>query len=869
MNRHSFSVAFGLGALAVVWVAAVVATAHLLVLLMAAIIGAVYVFGALELRQYRQATATLSQALADIPEGLTSLTDWLARLHPSLHNAVRLRVEGERTGLPGPALTPYLVGLLVMLGMLGTFLGMVVTLNGAVFALEGSSNVAGIRAAFSEPIKGLGLAFGTSVAGVATSAMLGLMSSLARRERAQAAQQLDTQIATRLRGFSLTHQRQETFKALQQQSQALPLVIGQLQDSIQAMVAQMAQTSQQINERLLSNQDRFHQETQATYTELARSVDASLRTSLSQSMQVATDSIRPVVQATMTEMAQQSQGMHERMVQTTQQQLGELQTRFSESAGAVAQTWSEALSQHEQTSTALLGRMGQTLDQFGQTFEQSSQALVASVQAAHAQQHALQSSADQQKQDAWQASLETLAASLHSQWQASGTQTLAQQQQICDTLTQTAQTITQQVQSQATQTLADIHRVQDQQAATDQQRLATWQTALEAMAASLHSQWQQSGTQTLAQQQAICDTLTLTAQTVTQQVQSHTTQTLAEITRAQDQQAAADQQRLDAWKTALEGTANTLHQQWQASGTQTLAQQQQICDTLTRTAQDIQDHSQAHATQTLADITRLMGSAEELMRTRIASEAEWAAQHSARANELTAMLKAELSALRDDEAERGQAAVARLTDLQTAVAAHLTTLGTALEDPITRLIETASEAPKAAAEVIGQLRKEISISVARDNELLEERTRIMQTLSSLLDAINHASTEQRGVIDTLVTSSSAALAQAGAQFSAQVNQESAKLGDIAAHVTSSAIEVASLGETFGFAVRSFNESNEKLMANLQRIEAAIGQSMTRSDEQLAYYVAQAREMIDLSITSQKDVLEALQSRATTASEGAV
>jgi hypothetical protein len=51
-------------------------------------------------------------------------------LHPSLRNAVRLRVEGERVAMPGPALTPYLVGLLVLLGMLGTLLGMVATLRG-------------------------------------------------------------------------------------------------------------------------------------------------------------------------------------------------------------------------------------------------------------------------------------------------------------------------------------------------------------------------------------------------------------------------------------------------------------------------------------------------------------------------------------------------------------------------------------------------------------------------------------------------------------------------------------------------------------------------------------------------------------------
>ena len=45
---------------------------------------------------------------------------------------------------------------------------------------------------------------------------------------------------------------------------------------------------------------------------------------------------------------------------------------------------------------------------------------------------------------------------------------------------------------------------------------------------------------------------------------------------------------------------------------------------------------------------------------------------------------------------------------------------------------------------------------------------------------------------------------------------------------------------------------------LGRIEAALAQSMSRSDEQLAYYVAQAREIIDLSIMSQRQVVEDLQ-----------
>jgi len=798
--------------------------------------------------------------------------------------------------------------------------------------------VAGIRAAFSEPIKGLGLAFGTSVAGVATSAMLGLMSSLARRERAQASQTLDSCIASSLRGFSLTHQRQETFKALQQQSQALPQVVAQLQ----AMMVQMAQTSEQINAQLMANQQSFHQEVHTAYTGLAQSVDQSLRTSLSQSMQVASDGIRPVVQATMTHMAEQAQHMNDKLLQNTQQQLTELNAQFSATAAGVAQTYSTALSQHEASSTGMLERVGQTLDGFSQTFEQRSQALLTQIQTAQAAQQAQQSSADQERLQTWTAALDNMAATLNSQWQASGkqtlaqqqaicdaltqtakqvteqvqahttqsladiqrvhsdheaadqvrlnafkvslentasalgqqwqvsgNQTLAQQQAICDTLTQTAQAISTQVQNQASQTLAEIQRVQTAQVSQDQQRLDTWKTSLDAMATSLQSQWQNAGDKTLAQQQQICDTLTHTAAQVTEQVQAHTTQTLAALQRVHSDRETADQVRLDAFKASLESTATALGQQWQTSGAQTLAQQQAICDTLTQTAQAITTHTQTQATQTLGEITRLMASSEELMRARIASEAQWAAQHAQRAEELSALLRTELSALREAEDARGQAAVARLSELQTTVTGHLTTLGTALEDPITRLIETASEAPKAAAEVIGQLRQEISVSVARDNTLLEERTRIMDTLSHLLDAINHASTEQRSVIDNLVSSSTVTLNEANTQFIEHVSSESAKLGDIAAQVTASAVDVASLGETFAFAVRSFTETNDKLMGNLQRIEQAIDKSMTRSDEQLAYYVAQAREIIDLSISSQKDVLETLQSRAAQAREGAV
>jgi hypothetical protein len=723
MKRFSFLIAFGLGALALIWVAAAVANSHFLVLVMTLLIGAVYGFGAWELRQYRATTNALNQGLNQVPTDLAQLNDWLDTLPAALQNPVRQRVQDERVALPGPVFTPYLVGLLVMLGMLGTFLGMVVTLNGAVFALEGSNSIAGVRAAFSEPIKGLGLAFGTSVAGVATSAMLGLMSSLARRERALSSQQLDTLAHTQLQRFSLAHQRQQSYLALEQQAQALPQVLQQLQ----ALMTQMASSTEQTHTQLLASQHSFQhmvqQEVHSAYTGLAQSVDQSLRTSLSHSLQLASDGIRPVVQATMAQLAEQAQSLNDRLLHNTQQQLGEVHTQLTATAAALAHTSAQTLSLHEQSSSRMSERVGQTLEAFGHNFERSAQALVAQVGSAQTQQHA--------------------------------------------------------------------------------------------------------------------------------------------------QQSSADQQRLDSWQAALHRMADALHQQWQASGTHTLTQQQAICDALARTAQDISTHSQTQATQTLAEITRLLASSEALVQTRIAAEAQWTAHHSQRAEELSALLRQELSALRQAEDARGQAAVARLAELQSTVTAHLSTLGTALEAPITRLIETASQAPKAAAEVIGQLRQEISVSVARDNALLEERTRILGTLSGLLDAINHASTEQRGVIDALLVSSQASLAQTSEQFQQHVALETGKLGDIAAQVTASAVDVASLGESLGFAVRAFSQTNEQLMAQLQRIEQALGQSMTRSDEQLAYYVAQAREIIDLSIGSQKDVLDALQRRTDLSPEGAV
>lgn len=110
---------------------------------------------------------------------------------------------------------------------------------------------------------------------------------------------------------------------------------------------------------------------------------------------------------------------------------------------------------------------------------------------------------------------------------------------------------------------------------------------------------------------------------------------------------------------------------------------------------------------------------------------------------------------------------------------------------------------------------------------------------------------------SMLERSVAALDQSGAQVSVALAQQAAHGQEVLGQLGSSAIELAALGEAFHHGVQLFSSSNERLVEALQRVETGMGQASARSDEQLAYYVAQAREVIDLSISSQRGIIEEL------------
>jgi DNA polymerase III gamma/tau subunit len=562
-------------------------------------------------------------------------------------------------------------------------LGMVATLRGTGMALESSTDLEAIRASLAAPVKGLGFAFGTSIAGVAASAMLGLLSALCRRERIGAGQMLDVKIASALRIYSQTHQREETFKLLQRQAEVMPALV----DRLQAMMATIERQSLAMNEQQIAAQNAFHGRTEAAYMRLAANVEQSLKSSVADSARAASVALKPVMEATMAGLARETAALHDTVTHAVQRQLDGLSTGFEETTTTVANIWSQALAGQQRSNEALTEHLRGSLDRFTETFEQRSAGLL----------------------DGVSARLDATAGRVSEAW----SEALTRQEQVSEKL-----------------------------ASHNEQALAAAAATFEQHSASL--------LRTVGSSHADLQT----------------------------ELASRDQQRLAAWTETLGSMAATLSREWEQAGARTASRQQEMSETLAQTARDISAQTQAHASNTITEIDRL--------------------------------------------------------------------------------VQAASEAPKAAANLQAELRQKLSESMARDTAMLSERSRLLATVETLLDAVNHASTEQRSAVDALVTTTADLLDRVGTQFADKVELETGKLGTVAAQVTGSAVEVASLGDAFGAAVQVFGESNDKLVAHLQRIEAALDKSLARSDEQLAYYVAQAREVIDLSMMSQKQIVEDLQ-----------
>ncbi|QIL43496.1 hypothetical protein G7045_03985 [Acidovorax sp. HDW3] len=620
-----------------------------------------YLGGVVELLRTQRANAALQQALRGLTAAPAQLADWLVLLPEGLRPLLQQRLAGSPARLPAPQLAPYLSGLLVLLGMLGTFAGMVVALQGTGTALEGAQGLAAMREALSAPVRGLGLAFGTSVAGVAGSAMLGLMTALVRRDSQRTAQQLDAALAGPLQAFGARQQRAQQWQAQQQaqqqmqqqwqeaqqrwqaeQAQLLPALVARLEGAM----AQSERQQQAAQQQLQQAQERFYRQQHEAFAQLALQLQQGLAQASVHSLQQASAQLQPIVTATLDGLAQTSTALQRSLGAQLQQQLDALGQQWASAQAAQQQAAAEHSAQHHGAAAQLL---------------------------------------------------QSLAAHTHS---------LATQ-------------------------LADDNRT--------------------------HSQAQAAQWQALLAQHA-----------------------------AQGQVQAAAQ--ASAWQAAQQE-----HQAQQGRQAQDLLQTLQL-------------HTQAQ---------------QALQRDLI--------EHFERAGHTL-----------------GSALQAQLQSQLAEVA---------------QLLQAAGEAPRAAAAALAALQQQRTQTQARDDALLAERERLLAALQAQWQAAQDQGAQQQQAIDALVAAAAGHMAQAERSLTAQQQAQAERLDGALAQLQAGAIELSSLGDVLGAAVERFGDANAQTLAQLAQLQTALGQSLARSDEQLDYYVAQAREVVELSVGAQKDIIDALQALA--------
>ncbi len=227
MTRIAVLVCGGIGVAVVARAAAFYRSVDLLSFALVLLIGVGFVAGIGELLLRASKAHRLHNELSKRPpQGPESLDGYSVELATLL----RRRLAGTQAQ-PTAWFSTYLVGLLVMLGMLGTFLGLFESLRGAREALTSSGDVDALRAALASPLQGLWRAFGSSAAGVSTSAALGLAAVFARRAEAALASAVAATTAGPLSAWTTAGRQTAALESIARHGPDLAASAASLQDA--------------------------------------------------------------------------------------------------------------------------------------------------------------------------------------------------------------------------------------------------------------------------------------------------------------------------------------------------------------------------------------------------------------------------------------------------------------------------------------------------------------------------------------------------------------------------------------------------------------------------------------------------------------
>jgi len=175
-------------------------------------------------------TGTSGLSVAESPELLKPLAKHLEGLHRDRFSLSALSLRTVLEGIRGRLdesreISRYIIGLLVFLGLLGTFwglLGTISSVSGIVGALDMGDNNYGdmfeaLKAGLQEPLRGMGTAFSSSLFGLGGSLILGFIDIQANHAQNRFFNELEewlsgvTQLVDRTLGGDLGHD-EESFQ---------------------------------------------------------------------------------------------------------------------------------------------------------------------------------------------------------------------------------------------------------------------------------------------------------------------------------------------------------------------------------------------------------------------------------------------------------------------------------------------------------------------------------------------------------------------------------------------------------------------------------------------------------------------------------
>lgn len=696
---------FALGGVVVAWMGSAFMITNTLALLVIVAIALCYVTGIVELIRFNRDTTHLNGALKIVAESQHNLDAWLDRLPRNLRNPIRLRILGEQGVLPTLVLAPHLTGLLVMLGLLGTFVGMVITLQGAVSTLEGTSDLDAIRSGLTAPIQGLGLAFGTSVAGVSASAALGFVATLYRRERQTAIRALDASAAAAFRSHSPLGYREQVLTTLQEQTRAMPELVARLTEQSSGL----ENFFERIDRRLTSGQEAFHQQMLAIHRELAASVGQSLQQSLADSGRLAGDSIRPVVAEAMKAITIAASDTQRVVQVSTREQLQTVTQQLGQTTAELRTHW--------------LGGLSQLIEGFERLHGDAAKA-------------------------------------------ASREQALIEQQQGAVTR------------------INDLINTLDERSEAQRGQLSEQAKMFGVAAADLSARLDRHG--------------------------SEQTERMLDTQEQLNERLAGHYQELSG-----------------------------------RVAEDFRSTADAHSRQILEQITPLLHEAmDALVREAAAIQAaltDSATQHS---EALSASAHNVASALD----ERWTVALTVQRDTQ---AAFLQETGNA----ITALHERFESSAGQLLDTLSSVRESTVDSVERETVLRREQQSLAGQLAVVAEAVQAGAASQHKALERFVANAEEMFAASGARADQQISVGTDRLTEVSDEFAVSVTELASLGDALLQLATGFDAANERLKSAAEQLESAVLTSASRSDEQMGYYVAQAREVIDYSVQAQQALIE--------------